>query len=72
MFRPRRSDGIGENNFHLAKGHSRRANALHALRRLDEARVAYEKALELDPNNQLVRNSLASLLALQEQKPEPS
>lgn len=51
-----------------AKGHSRRANALHALRRLDEARTAYEKALELDPNNQLVRNSLESLIALQRQK----
>ena len=47
---------------HWAKGHSRRANALHALRRLDEARGAYEKALELDPHNQYVRTSLESLL----------
>ena len=46
------------------KGHSRRATALHALRRLDEARAAYEKALELDPHNQYVRTSLESLLKL--------
>ena len=52
-----------------AKGHSRRANALHALRRLDEARGAYEKALELDPKNQLVRNSLESLLKLAQEPP---
>ena len=45
-----------------AKGHSRRANALHALRRVDEARSAYEQALALDPQNQLVRNSLQMLL----------
>jgi len=54
-----------------AKGHSRRANALHALRRLDDARGAYEKALELDPTNQLVRNSLESLLKLA-QEPAPA
>ena len=47
-----------------AKGHTRRSNALHALRRLDDARGAYEKAFELNPKNQLVRNSLESLLKL--------
>ena len=52
-----------------AKGHSRRANALHALRRLDEARAAYERALELDPKNELVRNSLESLLKLAQEPP---
>ena len=55
-----------------AKGHSRRANALHALRRLDDARGAYEKALELDPQNQLVRNSLESLLKLTQEQPAPA
>ena len=42
---------------------------LPVVRASRETRVAYEKALELDPNNQLVRNSLASLLTLQDQKP---
>ena len=47
-----------------AKAHSRRANALHALRRIDEARSAYEQALTLDPQNRLVRNSLQSLMEM--------
>jgi len=50
-----------------AKGHSRRANALHALGRLEEGRLAYLEALRLDPSNQLVRNSLQSLMETQRQ-----
>ena len=39
-----------------------------ALRRIDEARSAYEQALALDPQNRLVRNSLQSLMEMQRQR----
>ena len=49
-----------------AKGHSRRANALHAMcktgkDRWAETRKAYERALELDPNNETVKRALDGL-----------
>jgi len=33
------------------KGYQRKALALHGLKRLDESLEAYEKGLEVDPNN---------------------
>ena len=47
-----------------SKAHSRRGNALHGLRRLQEARLAYKRALELDPQNAVVGSSLAGCEAL--------
>ena len=41
-----------------SKGFSRRGNALHGMRRLEEAKTAYEQALRLDPENGVVKRSL--------------
>ena len=41
-----------------SKGYSRRGNALHGMRRLEEAKTAYEQALRLDPENGVVKRSL--------------
>jgi stress-induced-phosphoprotein 1 len=34
-----------------AKGYSRKGAALYALNRMEEAKIAYEEASKLDPNN---------------------
>ena len=52
-----------------ARGHSRRGNALHALcrdgaNRWDDARMAYERALELEPGNEVVKKALAAHIEL--------
>jgi tetratricopeptide (TPR) repeat protein len=48
------------------KGHSRRGNALHAMcktgvDRWNDARAAYGRALQLDPNNDTVKRALEGL-----------
>lgn len=43
------------------RGYSRRATALHFLGRLDEARDGYVKALEMDPGNATLEESLATV-----------
>ena len=48
-----------------AKGHSRRANALHAMcksgqERWAEAEAAYRKALEYDPANETIKRGLSA------------
>ena len=51
-----------------SRGHSRRGNALHAMAKKgtatkDAAREAYERALQLDPENSIVRRALDGLIA---------
>ncbi len=43
------------------KGYQRKASALEKLDRINEATETYKKALEQDPNNQQVKDSLAEL-----------
>ena len=50
-----------------SRGHSRRGNALHAMSkkgiapRWEDARAAYQMALNLDPNNEIVKRALEGL-----------
>eukprot|EP00668_Euglena_longa_P046568 GGOE01062253.1.p1 GENE.GGOE01062253.1~~GGOE01062253.1.p1 ORF type:complete len:839 (+),score=170.37 GGOE01062253.1:189-2519(+) len=45
-----------------AKGWSRRGAALQQLRRFPEAKEAYSKGLELDPDNEIVKGALAEVM----------
>lgn len=44
-----------------AKGYSRLGAALHGLDKIKEAREAYEKGLEIDPNNEPLKSALKEL-----------
>lgn len=48
-------------NPNWSRGYSRKGAALHGLERLDEAIESYKKGLELDPNNDVLKQSLASV-----------
>jgi len=52
------------------RGYSRRATALHFLGRLEEAREGYKKALEMDPGNATLKDSLAQVEAALKEKEE--
>jgi len=52
------------------RGYSRRATALHFLGRLEEAREGYKKALEMDPANSVLKDSLAQVEAALREKEE--
>jgi tetratricopeptide (TPR) repeat protein len=62
------ADQAVELNPTWSRGHSRRGNALHAMAKRgtatkDAAREAYERALQLDPENSIVRRALDGLIA---------
>ena len=62
------ADRAVELNPTWSRGHSRRGNALHAMAKKgtatkDAAREAYERALQLDPENSIVRRALDGLIA---------
>jgi tetratricopeptide (TPR) repeat protein len=62
------ADRAVELNPTWSRGHSRRGNALHAMAKRgtatkDAAREAYERALQLDPENSIVRRALDGLIA---------
>ena len=62
------ADRAVELNPTWSRGHSRRGNALHAMAKegtatKDAAREAYERALQLDPENSFVRRALDGLIA---------
>jgi len=52
------------------RGYSRRATALHFLGRLEEAREGYKKALEMDPANSVLKESLEQVEAALREKEE--
>jgi len=52
------------------RGYSRRATALHFLGRLEEARDGYKKALEMDPSNATLKESLEQVEKALKQKEE--
>jgi stress-induced-phosphoprotein 1 len=47
-----------------ARGYSRKGAALHAMERYEEAKEAYKKALELEPNNEQIKQSLQEVTEL--------
>jgi len=62
------ADRAVELNPAWSRGHSRRGNALHAMAKKgaatkEDARLAYERALQLDPSNAIVRRALDGLIA---------
>jgi len=52
------------------RGYSRRATALHFLGRLEEAREGYKKALEMDPGNATLKESLTQVETALKEKEE--
>ena len=41
-----------------AKGYSRKGAALYSLNRMEEAKICYEEAVKLDPNNASFKSKL--------------